>query len=201
MILLLGNNECVRHDILLSLFMKKYYVSEHRIDEGICLTKPFMTVYINPNSTEIQKIKNEKTFCVVAKNNMPIKAPLWMHVIPYGNTTAEHIMELYEKNCPFGKGREIFGILCLEGKKFCIGGAYVHMPPKQLKAIKILLYNSGKQFSSFDICSYFDFVNDPISNFGQMVHEINYQCRRAGREKIIIAKNDKYYINPDVINY
>lgn len=199
MILLLGNNENVRHDILMSLFMKKYYVAEHSIDDAICLTKPFMTVYINPNSAQIAKIKNENTLCIVAKNNMTSKVPAWMTVIPYGKDTAKEIMRIYEEKCNFGKGREIFGIICMEGKKIAIGGAYVYMTPKQLKAIKILLYNSGKQFSSYDISSYFDYVSDPVVCFGQMVHEINFQCKRMGREMIISHESDKYFINPEIL--
>jgi len=199
MILLLGNNEIARHDILMSLFIKKYYVAEHSIEDGEYLTKPFMTVYINPNLSQISKIKNENTICVVAKNNFSDKAPAWMTVIPYGKNTANDIMRIYEEKCNYGKGREIFGIICMEGKKFAIGGAYVYMTPKQLKAIKILIYNAGKQFSSYDISSYFDYVGDAVVGFSNMVYEINLQCRREGREAPIIHKNDRYYINPEVL--
>ncbi len=201
MILILGNNQWARHDILLSIFMKKYYVSEQSIDDAEYITKPFLTAYINPTVEQIGKIKNENTICVVAKNNLSIKVPSWIKVIPYDKTTAKKIMEIYDENCPYGKGREIFGILGLEGKKFTMGGAYIHMTPKQLKAIKILLYNPGKQFTSYDICSYFEFTGDAENCFLEMVQEINYHCRRAGREKLIIYSGDKYYISPSVLEY
>lgn len=199
MILLLGNNECVRHDVLMSLFIKKYYVTEHLIEDAVCLTKPFMTVYLNPSSIQLSKIKNENTVCVVAKNNMRTEAPPWMHVIPYGKDTAREIMRIYEEKCIYGKGREIFGIICMEGKRFAIGGAYVYLTPKQLKAIKILIYNSDKAFSSYDLSSYFDFVGDADTNFKRMMYEINNQCRRKGREFPIVYENDRYRISPNVL--
>ena len=201
MILILGNNQWTRHSVLLSLFMKKYYVAEQTIDDSVCITKPFLTAYINPTISEINKIKNENTICVVAKNDLKIKVPAWIKVIPCDDNIAKRIMEIYDDACPYGKGREVFGILGLEGKKFTIGGAYVHMTPKQLKAIKILLYNPGKKFSSYDISSYFDYIGDAEEGFFQMVQEINYQCKRAGREKLIFYKENKYYISPDVLNY
>ena len=178
MILVLGNNEWSRHDILMSLFRKKYYVAEQLIDDAEFLTKPILTVYINPTTAQIKRIKKEKTICVVAKNNF-IGAPDWMYVIPYDNTTSKRIVEIYDANCNYGKGREVFGILGLEKNKFTMGGAYIHMTPKQLKAIKILLYNSEKKFSSYDISSYFDFIGDRENSFLEMVREINYQCRRT----------------------
>ena len=201
MILILGNNQWTRHDILLSIFMKKYYVAEHSIDDADCITKPFLTAYINPTTEQINKIKNENTICVIAKNNLTIKVPKWMTVIPNDKNTAKRIMEIYDEKCPYGKGREIFGILGLEGKKFTMGGAYIHMTPKQLKAIKILLYNCNKQFASYDICIYFDFSGDVEECFLQMVQEINYQCKRAGREKLIFYKDNKYFISPAVLEY
>lgn len=201
MILLLGNNECIRHDILLSLFIKKYIVSEQRIDDSDYYTKPFMTVYINPTTAQIQKIKQEDTVCVVAKNNPSIKIPNWMRIIPYDNTTAKCISEIYEENCPFGKGREVFGIACLEGKEFTLGGAYVHLTPRQMKAVKLLIYNSNKEFPLYDVSSYLEFHGDSEVCFVQMVEEINAQCKRLGREKLILCKNNKYYISPSVVNY
>lgn len=200
MILVLGNNEWSRHDILMSLFRKKYYVAEQLIDDAEFLTKPILTVYINPTTAQIKRIKKEKTICVVAKNNFT-GAPDWMYVIPYDNTTSKRIVEIYDANCNYGKGREVFGILGLEKNKFTMGGAYIHMTPKQLKAIKILLYNSEKKFSSYDISSYFDFIGDRENSFLEMVREINYQCKRAGREKLICYENDKYYISPRVLDY
>ena len=199
MILLLGNNEFIRHDILMSLYSKKYYVSEHLIEDAVCLTKPFMTVYINPNSEQLAKIQNENTVCVVAKNSMPFATPAWMTVIPYGKDTAKDIMKIYEERCNYGKGREVFGIICMEGKKFAIGGAYVYMTPKQLKAIKILIYNCDEKFSSYDLSSYFEYVGDSVVRFKQMVYEINNQCKRVGREAPISYQNDKYFINPEVL--
>lgn len=199
MILLLGDNEYVRHDILLSIFMKKYYVAEHRVEDADCLTKPFLTVYINPTREQLSKIKEEKTICVVAKNNVHIKPPAWMTVIPLGKNTAKDIMDIYEARCSFGKGVEVFGIVCLENMRFAIGGAEVYMKPRQLMALKILLYNNDKRFSSYDISSYFDFLSDKEVCFANMVREINFQCRRVGREDPIIHKGNEYYINPEVL--
>ena len=53
MILLLDNNEFRRHDIYMSLYMKKYIVAEHALEYMDYYTKPFMTVYINPTTSEL----------------------------------------------------------------------------------------------------------------------------------------------------
>ncbi len=201
MILILGNNEYIRHDIWLSVFMKKYIVTEFPIEEMECITKPFMTVYLNPTTEQLQKIKNEDTICVVAKNNMPSNPPAWMKVIPFGNPVAKDLMRIYNESCTFGKGREIFGVIGIEGKKFTYGGAYIHMTPNQLNAIKILIYNPNKKFTLYDISSYFKFNGDREECFMKMVDEINHQCKRARREKLICNDAHLYYINPSVLEY
>ncbi|MBE6674022.1 MAG: hypothetical protein E7596_02825 [Ruminococcaceae bacterium] len=201
MILLLDNNQYRRHDVLLSLFMKKYTVAEQTIDDMDCYTKPFVTVYLNPTIQQIQKIKKEDTICVVAKNNLTIQTPSWMRVIPLDKNVAKSIIRIYEENRTFGNGREVFGILGLEGRLFTIGGAYVHLTPRQMKALKIFLYNPNKKFALYDISSYLDFNTDREYGFIKMVEDINYKCRRAGRETLIMCKNNEYFISPTVLNY
>lgn len=201
MILLLGNNEYVRHDIWLSIYMKKYLVTEFSFDEKDFLTKPFMTVYINPTAEQIKEIKNENTLCVVVKNRMPIKAPEWMTVIQYNKDVAKDIMKIYDEKCPYGKGREIFGIMCMEKRKLAVGGAYVHMTKKQLDAIKLLAYNYPKKFSIYHISRYFKFNADAEESFFSMVREINYKCKAAGREKLICNENEEFYMSHDIMNY
>ena len=201
MILLLDNNQYRSHDVLLSLFMKKYTVAEQSIDDMDYYTKPFLTVYLNPTVQQIHKIKNEDTICVVAKNNLSVQTPPWMHVIPLDKNVAKAIMQIYEENRCFDKGREIFGILGLEGRLFTIGGAYVHLTPRQMKALKIFLYNPNKQFALYDISSYLDFNTDREYGFIKMVEDINYKCRRAGRETLIVCKHGKYFISTSVLEY
>ena len=201
MILLLGNNENFRHNVLLSLFMKKYCVAEHSIEECEYLTKPFLTVYINPTIEQIHKIKHENTITVVAKNDLRCSVPEWIRVIPYGQDTVNSIINIYEENCTFAKEIESFGIISLEDNKIAIGGAYIRMTTKQLNAVKILLYNKDKLFSSYDISSYFGNTSDAIVSFELMVQEINFQCKRAGREKLICYENDKYFISPEMLDY
>ena len=201
MILLLGNNEWTRHDIYLSLFIKKHLVSEQRLEDMDYLTKPYITVYINPTLTEINKIKNENTISIIAKNNITAKVPSWMRVIPLDNSTPKRIMEIYEENRTFDKGREVIGILGLEGKLFAMGGAYIRMTQKQLKIIRFLLYNAGKRFSSYDISNYFEFNGDREACFHQQVDDINYRCKRQYKEKLILYQDDKYFISPTVLEY
>ena len=201
MILLLDNNQYRRHDIFLSLYMKKYTVAEQSIDDMDYYTKPFITVYLNPTIEQIQKIKNEDTICIVAKNNLSISTPPWMRVIPLDKNVAKTIMKIYDENANFGKGREVFGILCLEARLFTIGGAYVYLSPNQRKALKIFLYNPNKKFPLYDISSYLDFKTDKEYGFIKMVEDINYKCRRAGRETLIVSKKGEYFISPNGLNY
>ncbi|MBQ8145351.1 MAG: hypothetical protein IJ039_01065 [Clostridia bacterium] len=201
MILLFDNNQYRRHDILLSLFMKKYIVAEQPLDDMDFYTKPFMTVYLNPTEAQMKKIKKEDTLCVVAKNNVIGKTPDWMEIIPLDKNTAKSIMKIYDEKCPFGKGREIFGALAMEGKRFAFGGIYFHLTPKQMKAIKILLYNPHKKFELYDISSYLEFNTDKEIGFSTMIDEINMRCKKVNREKLVLREGSRYYINPNIIFY
>lgn len=201
MILILDNNQHRRRSIYLTLYSKKYMVAEQTINDSQHYTKPFMTVYINPTKTEMQNIKNENTLCVVAKNNVSIHVPEWMRIIPCDNTVTMKIMELYKELCPYGQGREIFGIVCMEKDKFALGGVYINLSPRQRQLAKFLLYNAGKKFQIYDISSYFNFNTDKESGFDRMVMEINRKCTKMRREHLIIRQNDVYCINPYVTNY
>ena len=201
MILLLDNNEFRRHDIYLSLYMKKYIVAEHALEYMDYYTKPFMTVYINPTTSELEKIKNEDTLCVVAKNNLKFKVPEWMTVIPLDKNTAKEIMRIYDEKCPYGKGRDIIGIIGIEGRKFALGGTYVYLTPKQMKVVKVLLYNREKTFPLYDISSYIDFRTEPEKGFLMMISDLNMKCRNAGRENIIKHHKGQVCICPGVAFY
>ena len=200
MILILDNNTYRRHDVLLSLFIKKYIVAEQSIDDMDYYTKPFMTVYLNPTDEQIKRIKNEDTVCVVAKNKVVSKTPNWMEIIPLDDNVVKNIIKIYEEKCPYGKGREIFGVLAMEGKKFAFGGIYFHLTPKQMKAIKLLLYNPNKKFELYDISSYLEFNTDKEIGFEAMISEINLRCKKVNREKLVLREGSKYFINPNVIN-
>ena len=201
MILIFDNNEYRRHDILMSLFMKKYIVAEQPIEYMDYYTKPFMTVYINPNTEQLKKIKDENTVCIVAKNRMTIVPPPWMRVIPLDKNVAKTVMQLYDELCPYGKGRDVIGIIGIEGNEFTVGGTYINLTPKQMKAIKILLYNRDKKFQLYDISSYLDFNTDPEKGFITMVDDINSKSRNSGRESVIKWKDNYYFISPDVAYY
>lgn len=199
MILILDNNEYRRHDVMLSLFIKKYLVAEHPLSEMDYYVKPFMTVYINPLTDELKKIKNEDTVTVVVKSNPPRNLPPWMHVIPNDKNVVKNIVRIYEEKCTLNKGREIFGIICIEGLYFTMGGAYIYMTKKQMDIIRLMLYNNKKTFNLYDISSYFKFNTDKEYGFYKAVRNINYKCRLADREPIILYKDDKYWINPAVL--
>ena len=201
MILILDNNEYRRHDIMMSLFMKKYIVADQPIEYMDFYTKPFLTVYVNPTTEQLKKIKNEDTVCIVAKNRMTIVPPPWMRVIPLDKNVAKTVMQIYDELCPYGKGRDVIGIIGIEGKKFTIGGAYVNLTPKQMKAVKVLLYNRDKKFQLYDISSYLDFNTDPERGFILMVDDVNSKCRNSGRESLIKWKDNYYFISPDVAYY
>ncbi len=201
MILILDNNQFRRRGVYLTLYSKKFLVSEQTIADSEYYTKPFMTVYINPTSTEISKIKDEKTLCVVAKNNVTSFVPHWMKIIPLDNGLTNKIIEIYKKFCTYGQGREIFGIICMEGNKLTLGGAYIDLSNRQRALVKFLIYNAEKRFKLYDICTYFDFKTDKEIGFDKMVLEINRKCVKKHREHLIVRENDTYYINPNVINY
>lgn len=201
MILILDNNKERRHGVYLSLFMKKYIVSEQPIEYMDYYTKPFLTVYIEPTYEEMQKIKKEDTLCIVAKNNIDFPVSSFMIIIPNDKNIARNIIKIYEERCPFNKGREIIGIMGLEGNVFALGGTFIHLTPKQYKIARLLIYNPDKQFPLYDICNYVDFNTDPEKGFEMMVEDLNLKCRKAGREDLIKCKNNKYYISPGVINY
>jgi hypothetical protein len=202
MILLLDNNQYRRHDVFLSLFMKKYIVAEQQLDDMDFYTKPFLTVYLNPTEAQLKKIKKEDTVCVVAKNNVTTILPDWIELIPLDKDVSKNIMEIYDKKCPYGKGREIFGAIAMEGRHFAFGGIYFHLTVKQMKAIKILLYNPHKKFELYDISSYLEFnTADSEAGFATMIDEINGRCKRVNREKLVLRDGSRYYINPDIIFY
>lgn len=199
MILLLDNNVYRRHDVFLSLFIKRYIVSEQLLDDMDCYTKPFLTVYLNPTEAQLKKIKNEDTICVVAKNNVTCNVPKWMEIIPLDGNVAKNVMRIYDERCQYGKGREIFGVLAMEGKRFAYGGIYFHLTPKQMNAIKILLYNPSKKFELYDISSYLKFNTDNEIGFATMIDEINMRCKKVNREKLVLREGSKYFINPNII--
>lgn len=199
MILILDNNEYRRHDVCLSLSMKKYIVAEQSLDVAKFFTKPNMTVYLNPNYDELNKIEKTDTITVVAKNFVKQKLPSWIKVIPLDSCLIKNLVEIFETNCNYGKGREFFGIIALEGKKFSFGGKYISMTPQQLRIIKLFLYNPDKVFELYDASSYFDFVCDQEIGFADAVDSINQKCIREGREKIIVYKSGRYRINQDVL--
>lgn len=201
MILLLDNNEYRRRSIYATLYSKKYIVTAQPLTEAEYLTKPFLTVYINPTQSQIERIRKENTICVVAKNGFQGTAPSWMRVIPLDNSLTRRIIGLYEELCPYNKGREIFGILCIEGNKFALGGAYLQLSYRQKRLVRFLAYNKEKEFQLFDISSYFDFYTDKDEGFIKMVSEINKRCKRIFKEPLIHCHNETYSISPSVINY
>ncbi|MBQ7225792.1 MAG: hypothetical protein IJX02_04215 [Clostridia bacterium] len=201
MILLLGNNEYRRHDIYLSLLIKKYTVAEHSLEYMDFYTKPFITVYINPTYDEIKKIKNEKTISILVKSNLRIKPAPWLRVIPDDKNVAKEIMKIYEESCPYGKGREIFGIIAIEGKKMTVGGEYLNVVTRQRQLIKLLLYNADKRFALYDIASYIRFDANSEERLAKMVKDLNVACRMMGKEPIITVKNDYYQISQKAITY
>ena len=201
MILILDNNKYRRHDIYLSLFMKKYIVAEHSLDNMEYYTKPFMTVYINPTSEQIEKIKNEDTLTIIAKNNFPAKPKEWMNVIPLDKNLSNEIIKLYEQNCIYGRGREIVGVTGMEGKYFTVGGSYMNLTPKQLNVIKLFMYNPNKKFELYDASSYFDFNADREEGFMRLVHVLNSKSIKLGKEILIKCENNKYFISPELITY
>ena len=201
MILILDNYIDRRHGVYLSLYMKKYIVAEQSLRDMDFYTKPFLTLYIDPSYKDIKKIKNENTICVVAKNYIKEPLPSFMIVIPNDNNIAKNVMAIYDEKCPHNKGREVIGIMGLEGRSFALGGTFIHLTPKQYKIVRLLVYNPDKQFPLYDICSYVDFNTDTEKGFLMMVEDLNIKCRKAGRETLIKCKNFKYFISPEVINY
>ena len=201
MILILDNNKERRHGVYLSLYMKKYIVSEQPLEYMDFYTKPFLTVYIEPTREEIWKIKQEDTISVIVKNRITYPIPSWLTVIPNDKNIAKNIIKIYEEKCPYNKGREIIGILGMEKNLFALGGTFIHLTPKQYKIARLLIYNPNKQFPLYDICHYVDFNTDPEKGFAMMVEDLNIKCRKTGREDLIKSKNGKYFISPSVINY
>ena len=201
MILIVDNNEYRRHDIWLSIFMKKYIVSEQSFYDAECCTKPILTAYINPSLSEIEKIKQEDTICVVAKNNLKLKPPAWMHVVPLDRDTPKRIMEIYDANFDHLKGREVIGIIGIEGDKFTLGGTYINFNKHQLLILKMLIFNPKKTFELWDLLGYSNLQGNREANLMETVTRINRRCRVAHREELVIAKNEKYRINPNVLKY
>ena len=201
MILILDNNKERRHGIYLSLFIKKYIVSEQALEYMDFYTKPYLTVYLDPTYDDIKKIKKEDTLCVIVKNNVNFPVHDWMVIIPNDKNIAKNIIKIYEERCPYNKGREIIGIMGLEGNLFALGGTFIHLTPKQFKIARLLIYNSEKRFPLYDICHYVDFNTDPEKGFIMMVEDLNLKCRKAGREDLIKCADDKYFISPGVVYY
>ena len=201
MILILDNNEYRRHDIYIRLYSKKYIVAEQSISEEKYFTKPFMTVYVNPTYTQMKSIKKENTVCVVAKNEVPKDLPSWITVIPLDNSVAKSIIDLYERVCPYNKGREVFGIVCMEGNSFTVGGAYIKLSPRQRNLVRMLIYNSDKKFHPYELCEYFDLKKDKEVALDNTVLVINRKCAKIFREPLISREPNAYYISPSIIKY
>ena len=202
MILILDNNEYRRHDIFMSLYAKKCTISAHSIDDAEYYTKPNLTAYINPSDEELKGIKNEDTLCIVATNRKNLKLPDWITVIPLDACVGKSIYTIYNEKINYGKGREIFGIACMEGNKFALGGVYVKFSPRERQIIKLFMYNPSKKFMAYDACGYFNFDGDPEIRFEAAVCKINIKCvQRSNRIPLILSKGGNYYINPEVINY
>lgn len=200
MFLILDNNEYRRHSVLLSLYLKKCIAMGQTIKDADFYTKPNVTVYLNPTYDEIKKIKNEDTITIVAKDNLAVKLPPFIKHLPLDNSLGNNIYKIYMEQCPYGKGRELFGVLGLEDKKFAFGGKYISMTPQQLNVIKLFLYNPDKEFELYDASCYFDFNTDREVGFMSIVRSINYKCKNEGREKLIIQEGGRYRINKAVLS-
>ena len=199
MILILDNDKVRRHDVWLSLYMKKYIVAEQSIDDASLYTKPNMTVYIDPSDEQIEMIRNEDTITVIATNKLEDTIPDWIKVVPLNNKIALNIIEIFEECCQYGKGRELFGVLGLEGKQFAYGGKYINMTPRQINIIKLFLYNSSKTFARYDASSYFDFDCDKEDGFISAIEKLNNKCKVEGRERLILSEKGIYWINKDTL--
>lgn len=195
MMLILDNNEYRRHDLCLDLEDRGIIVAERTIKEANDYVKPAITVYINPSTEEINKIRNDNTLTIIVKRNTALKLPCWMKILPFDKSLRDNLAEIaYAK---FGKkeDRRFYGVVLFHNRTFVIGGAKIFLSKREREIARFFLINGGKKFYSFDVCDYIYFRVNPEENFEKSVRKINAKCRRLNREPLILLKGCKYSLN------
>ncbi len=203
MILIVDDNEYRRNDISFELRRNKYMVNAIGYDDILLYQKPIMTVYIHPTSEFVKNLKRSDTLAVIAKNDEALKTPKWAHTIPLNSTFIKEIINFYKENYKYEvpDNVDVIGVVCIKNTKVGVGGICIDFTKEQLKLLKLLLYNRGKEFNFYEILRYIPKRTNSYDNLLQTIRRINHKTVEAKRGKIILINSEKCIVNPELAYY
>ncbi len=204
MILVVDNNEERRKDTITWLRVNGIMSSGTNFSELPYYTKPFMTVYVNPTSSEASRTQNsEQTLSVFICDRPSVKLPSWSINITTLKTPFLSIMNVFEEKFDHFKYNqiEIVGYACLKNDDFALGGEIIELTKQEFLIVCFFMINKNKKFKLYDAAGYFNFKNNPEENFRRAVYRINAKCKQRNRVQLIIANAYEAYFNPVIADY
>ncbi len=203
MILIVDDNEYRRNDISFELRRNKYMVNAISYDDIVLYQKPIMTVYIHPTSEFVNKLKRSDTLTVIAKSDETLKTPKWAHAITLNSSFIKEIINLYKENYKYEvpDNVDVIGVVCIKNTKVGVGGICIDFTKEQLKLLKLLLYNRGKEFNFYEILKYIPKRTNSYDNLLQTIRRMNHKTLEAKRGKILLINNEKCVVNPELAYY
>ena len=204
MILVVDNNEERRKNTVSWLRVKGYMSSSTNFSELSFYTKPFLTVYVNPTSSEASSITDaEDTLSLFICDRPSVKIPPFAHSISKLKTPYISIMKFFdEKFDHLGADQmEIVGYACHKNNEFALGGERIDLSSLEHLIVCFFMINYNKRFKLYDAASYFNFKSNPENNFRKAISRINSKCKRELRLPLIIANEIEAYFNPEISSY
>lgn len=204
MILVVDNNDERRKNTVTWLRVKGYMASGTSFDELALRTKPFMTVYVNPTSSEVNELKSfDDTLSVFICDRASVKTP--PKSIRIDSLISPHIsiMKTFDASFNhFGYDQmEIVGYACLKNDEFAVGGELIELSKLEYLIVCFFMAHKDKKFKIYDCASYFNFKANPEENFKKSIYRINLKCKHEERLPLIIADAHEACFNPEIASY
>lgn len=203
MILIVDNNDERRKNVAIWLRVKGYIVSYIGYDDLKYSTKPFMTVYINPARSYIDKIKNDDTVSVIFTERKGIRLPQWSVNILSLKYIANDIIKIYKERCPYQKLNkvDVLGYACMKDGDFALGGKEIRLSHREREIISLFMFNYPKKFELYDAINYFRIAKHQEENFHNAIYTLNKKAKDNDREKLIVCEGNRFYFNPEIGNF
>lgn len=204
MILIVDENEERRINLQIKLRVKGYLTNVTSYQDLWFHTKPFMTVYVNPKTSDMQLIKNSQdTISVFFCDRKSVKLPAWSINFDSLKNVYEEITNIYKEKSTYQiKDKiDVVGYACMKNGKLAVGGKDINLSKREHMIVSFFMNQPKKKFRLGDASNYVWIHDNKETNFALSISRINKKLKDQLRPKLIICKDDWCYFNPEIVSY